>query len=392
MKKIICVLLAAFMLLSVAGCSGSRPGTDATGADGTGSAESTEKPAENTVTFSVSKDEKFGAAFLDVGQESFESNGFSLGDSFSIVFSNGFALSDVPYFNGYYVRNGNPVIVAYPGDTFVRITFNNKGIWDEAELSEGDSVDITLSEEGKYSAVQEALGQVYSFERDDYPDDVSFVNFRALSGGNLKENFIFRGASPVDNSRGRAAYTDALLRENSIGFVIDLADSEEDILEDFASDGFSSEYIRELYGNGSVIPLDMSSSYASDAYREKVAGGLRRALSAEGPFYIHCLEGKDRTGFVCLLLEALAGADFEELKADYMKTYENYFRISEEKTPEKYSAVVDLYFVPFLEFLHGTDDLGELKTASFSADAAAYLTDGGMTGEEIQGLISLISE
>ena len=43
----------------------------------------------------------------------------------------------------------------------------------------------------------------------------------------------------------------------------------------------------------------------------------------EGPCYIHCTEGKDRTGFVCLLLEALCGANYGELRDDYMTTYAN---------------------------------------------------------------------
>ena len=35
----------------------------------------------------------------------------------------------------------------------------------------------------------------------------------------------------------------------------------------------------------------------------------REMMKKEGPFYIHCTEGKDRGGFVSLMLEALSGAD-----------------------------------------------------------------------------------
>jgi len=348
-----------------------------------------------TVSFdndTVTKDEKFGAALLSMSQEEFEAIGFCLGDSCDLVFLNGYTLTDVPYYNGYYVKNGNPVIVAYPGDPFVRVTLNNLGIWDAAGLSEGDTVTITLNEAGKYRAVQEALGQIYSFDRKDYPNDAAFSNFRAMSGGDLKENFLYRGASPVDNSRGRAACTDALLQKNGIRFVIDLADSEANMQKYLATGDFASDYVKGLYEKGDVALLDMGSAYTSRTYKEKVVKGLRAALNSDGPIYIHCMEGKDRTGFVCMLLEALAGAGYEEMKSDYMITYENYFRVSKAETPEKYDAIVDLYFFPFMEFLHGTSDIVVLQEADYTDDAAAYLKDGGMTEEEIARLTEWITK
>ncbi len=73
------------------------------------------------------------------------------------------------------------------------------------------------------------------------------------------------------------------------------------------------------------------------------------------------------------------------------EVYENYFHITAAGTPEKYNAVVDLYFVPFLEFLHGSEDIEALKAADYTEDAAAYLKSGGMTEAEIAALISLIT-
>ena len=283
-------------------------------------------------------------------------------------------------------------MVAYPGDPYIRITLNNMGIWDAAGLKNGDSVTIKLEQEGKYLAIQEALGQVYSFDRDEYPSDEAFSNFRSFSAGDLKQAFLYRGASPVDNSRCRAPYVDSLLEKNGIGFVNDLADSEEDMEGYIGSADFASAYVKNLYDNGSVVLLDMGSAYTSDAYKQKVAQGLRAALDSEGPFYIHCLEGKDRTGFVCLLLEALAGAGYDEMLKDYMTTYENYFHVTQTETPDKYDAIAYLYFVPFLEFLHGTDDVSVLKTADYREDAAAYLKDGGMTDQEITALTALITD
>ncbi|MBO7667583.1 MAG: tyrosine-protein phosphatase [Firmicutes bacterium] len=392
MKRIIAIVLAVSLLLSLAACAAEPPEenteTVGSGAPQLLSVQLTVSPDTDT----VSHDEKFGSALLSLSQEEFEALGFVLGDGCSVEFSNGYTLPDAPYFNGYYVRNGEPVIVAYPGDPCVRITLNNVGIWDAAGLSEGDSVTITQVEPGKYSAIQEALGQIYSFDRDDYPSDEAFANFRSFSAGDLKENFLYRGASPVDDSRCRAPYVDSLLELHGVAFVIDLADSEEDMEGYIASPGFSSAYTKELYDNGAVVLLDMGSAYTGQAYKEKAAQGLRAALASQGPIYIHCMEGKDRTGFVCLLLEALAGAGYDEMKADYMTTYENYYQVTKEDTPEKYDAIVDLYFVPFMEFLHHTEYVPILETADYREDAAFYLKDGGMTEEEIAALLALITE
>ncbi len=111
----------------------------------------------------------------------------------------------------------------------------------------------------------------------------------------------------------------------------------------------------------------------------------------DGPIYIHCLEGKDRTGFVCLILEALAGASYEEMVNDYIKTYENYYGITKENDPNKYYAIVNLYFDVFVSYLHGTDDIKELTCADYTQDAINYLCEGGMTIDEISKLRNMIT-
>ncbi len=341
---------------------------------------------------SVSEDGKFGAALVNISIDDFNKLGFNLGDSCNIKFSNGYEMNDVPYFNGYYVKNNMPVIVSYPSNPYVLITYNNYGIWDVVGLKEGDSVSITLNETGKYLATQEALGQSYSLDITEYPSAEAFSNFRSLSGGNLKENFIFRGASPVDNSRNRAKTTDTLLEENKINSIMDLADSDEDMQGYFKEEGFSSTYTKNLYEKGNIVLLSMGSSYASDTYKQSVVKGFRHILNTDGPYYIHCMEGKDRTGFVCALLEALASSTYDQMCADYMTTYKNYYGITKEKMPDKYEAVVSLYFDSFMEALHGESDIEELKKTDYTEDAKTYLLQGGMSETEIEQLVKLISK
>ncbi len=340
---------------------------------------------------SISQDTKFDAAVVDCTIEDFQNLGFELGDSVDVSFSNGYTLTDIPYFDGYYVKNAMPVVVAYPANKDILITYNNVGIWTSANLDSSLKVDITLNGKGKYSVTQQALSQTYSLERDSYESDEEFSNFRALSGGTLKDNFIYRGASPVDNSRKRAAITNSLLEKNSIASIVDLADSKDDMEKYFSEESFSSQYTKELYEDDKIALLSMGSGYTLDVYKKKVVEGIRHMMKTSAPYYIHCMEGKDRTGFVCTLIEALCGASYDEMCSDYMMTYQNYYKINQTATPEKYQAIVSLYFDSFMDCLLSTLTDAEKKKKDYQKGAENYLLEGGMTKDEITAFHDLIN-
>lgn len=384
--KSISVLLVLCILLSMSGCNSNKEKDE--------DKPSLSSSISSSITFEstsdVSKDPKFDSVVLSLTADDFTNEGIEFGDSCDIVFSNGLTFTDVPYYNGYYVKTGELVIVAYPKNQYVLIARNNRDFYSSEGLSDDMTVEIILNTKAAYLATYEALGQDYSVDRTDYDSDEQFANFRAMTGGNLKEDFLYRGASPVDNSRKRARYADSLLEKYQIVTVIDLADSEDDLQSYQQSNDFLSYYTMSLYENGKVVLLDMGANYDSDEYKESVAKGMRHLISNGGPAYIHCMEGKDRTGFICLLLEALAGSSYEEMCNDYMTTYANYYKITKEGTPEKYDAVVALYFDAFMEYLYGSTDIEELKNADYSESAKNYLTSCGLTSEEIEQLVTLI--
>ena len=105
---------------------------------------------------------------------------------------------------------------------------------------------------------------------------------------------------------------------------------------------------------------------------------------AEGPYLIHCTEGKDRTGFVCMLLEALCGATYQEIKDDYMLTFRNYFGITEESDPARYELIAGQLLDPMLRSVAGDD--ADLGTADLGACAERYLTDAGMSSANVEAL------
>lgn len=340
----------------------------------------------------ISKDEKFGSAVLAISPKEFEEAGFHLGDSCDISFENGLYFEDIPFYDGYYVKVGKPVIVAYPGSGTVKIAYNSASIWDEENLIEGESVTIQMNTPGKYADFQEFMGQKYFFNRKDYASNEEFCNFRELSGGSLKEGFFYRGASPVDNSRGRASYTDSLLAKYNIRAVLNLADSKEDMESYQAMDDYVFPYTGALYKDGKMHLAGMNAAFVSEKFKQKLVLGLRDVMNMPGPLYIHCTEGKDRTGYVCILLEALAGASYEEMQADYMQTYKNYYGVDKESTPERYNAISGLYFDDFMCYIHDTENVSDLIDADFSEDATNYLLEGGMTIKEISDLKKYLTD
>jgi protein tyrosine/serine phosphatase len=83
---------------------------------------------------------------------------------------------------------------------------------------------------------------------------------------------------------------------------------------------FNSPYFLRLYKDGKVLLLNMSMRFADETNRRKIIDIVTAITENEGPYLLHCAEGKDRTGFVFALLEALCGASYEEIEKDYMIT------------------------------------------------------------------------
>lgn len=81
----------------------------------TGCATFNNAESDIQVTTTVNHDTKHNSALTAVTIEEFEKAGFNLGDSRDVLFENGYSLCDVPYYNGFYVNNEAPVIVANQG-------------------------------------------------------------------------------------------------------------------------------------------------------------------------------------------------------------------------------------------------------------------------------------
>ncbi|MBQ9520215.1 MAG: tyrosine-protein phosphatase [Acholeplasmatales bacterium] len=343
---------------------------------------------------------EFGGIYLTITIDDFNNKGFNYGDSVDIEFTNGYKVNDIPYYNGYYVDAGETLLVGYPGYDYVKLTLNyGDDYWDIADLKDGDKGSIKLNQALKYKDIQDTMNIQYSDTKRDDETEAEFSNYRMVNIGNIKDNILYRGASPCDNKHNRASHVDSLLALNQINYVVNLADTPEKIQDYMAKSDFNSPYFKSLYERNTVLlaapiskvlPLSMNMNYKSDEFREKVALGLKSMLSFQGPYYIHCQEGKDRTGFVLIVIEALLGASYQEMVDDYMETYKNYYNITLESDSLRYNIIKQRNVDAMLKFLIGNEN-ANLSETEFSSYIRLYLINGGMTDSEVTSFINLLS-
>ena len=233
--------------------------------------------------------------------------------------------------------------------------------------------------------------RVYSNLSEDHADqtpnegDFALANFRSVKAGDICENMLYRSASPCDSDHQRAACVDALTARAGVAYILDLADNEEKIQKYLNDPDFASPYYRGLYEAGNVFALDLGSNYNSDTFLKKVAAGLADLAEHPGPWLVHCTWGRTRTGFVCMLLEALCDASYDEIVRDYMITYDNYDGITKETDPERYDDTIHRALEPMLRVIIREETV-DPKTADLSAYAERYLRDAGMPTEQIRAL------
>ena len=373
-KRILSLFFAICILSSLAACA-------------------TQDEVLSTGTLGIEHEEQFGGVYLHVTIDDFLSLGFDYGDSVDIRFSNGYVMEAIPFYSGYYTGAGEALLCAYPGYPYVDACINFGGdLFTTAALNTSDTAVVTLHKKAAFLPIEEALHMKYSNERTDFASDEAFANFRVIRLAHLPEKLIYRSASPCDDQYNRASYVSALAEQAGIVYILDLADDEKELRAYYEDESLSCPYWKQLYEAGNILALDMSANYHDQNYAASVAALTKALCEQQGPFLIHCTEGKDRTGFVCLLVEILAGASYEELRDDYMKTYDNYYGITRESNAASYDAVVRVKFNDMLQYLCETDDPTQLTPEQLTAGAEKYLSFGGATDTEIQTLKNALSE
>lgn len=332
------------------------------------------------VQASVIKIEKYGHAVLDITTANFIAAGYDLGDIVCVSF--GAYEYTMPFYDGYYSNPKNLMLRGSSLEDYIAVCINYGDFSSEKNINVGDTARITMSKKAGMRDIQELYSLQYSNNPNDYSDTETFANFRAITVGRIKNGKLYRIASPINNQNGRAPFASNFIDSVGIKSVLNLADSNEDVEKYLANiDGYLA-YYRNLYEKGNVIAVDLSGNFYSEEFASSIAEGLTFLAKKEPPYCIHCTEGKDRTGYVAMLLEALMGASLDEIINDYMLSFYNYYGIDKEREPQRYQAVLDVNLMEMLRHVTG-DSIEKLRQIDLEVAATSYLIAAGMTQENI---------
>ena len=385
MKKIIGLLLLLMPVFVLSACSASK-GDDA-----------------QSIETGIEGINEFGSIVLTIGPESMKKLGYEPADIISVKI--GDAEMEMPIGTNYTdVDSGDPICCFKKSEAkgkdeaLLAISYGSLaetlGIAEMHEIDEApgyewvftDGVDksttvyISMSEKQGYADeyAMHQIGNTRTNRREDYAQltDAEFANFRAVETTGMGKNTLYRSSSPIDPVLERNDEADNALRDAGIRTVMNMADSEQG-MKKFADYGLTA------YSQCDISARIMTMDYESDDFKEDLAEGYRYIASHKGPYLIHCVEGKDRTGYAAAILECLMGAEADEVVEDYMITYYNYYGI--EAGTDQYKQIAASTIEALLAKSFGIksiyDDGVDLKSCS-----ETFLKDIGMNDEEILSL------
>ena len=290
---------------------------------------SEESPRAGVET-TVSSIDKYGNCALSITQDEFTAAGFEPGDIVSV--KAGAFTFDAPVCTNYSdVDNGKYLIRLSKGTVSFAINMGNFAKTSGAAV--GTPVSVAMKGKGAYFADYKIRQLKKSENRSDYASDEVFANFREVKAGGIASGRLYRSCNPVYGD-ARAPYAEKLIQANGIKAAVNLADSRESAWKHIDE----APYYKGLAERGDVVFLNMGVSFADEDFIKKLHDALVFIGEKKSASYIvHCNEGKDRAGYVCALLEALCGATLNEIKADYMTSFENYFGVK--KGTEQYDMI-----------------------------------------------------
>jgi len=163
-----------------------------------------------------------------------------------------------------------------------------------------------------------------------------YGGYAVESGGRLRRGILWRSAHHEQASNDDLGIIDAL----RIDTVIDLRGDDERAAHpcrrspDFAArvmfaPGITAGLAPHLAAAGTGITADVARermilTYEGMPYRPVLVESLRLYLAAlaeyDSPSLVHCVAGKDRTGFAVALVHRLLGVHEDDVMADYLLT------------------------------------------------------------------------
>lgn len=293
---------------------------------------------------------------------------------------------EIPFCTSYSdVDTGSMLVRDDQGNNLLVVAINMGNFSTTYEVEAGDELTFSMIEKGRYLSEYLLHQLERTNERADYATDAIFANFRNINTTGIEANILFRSSSPVNNELNRASYSNELMKTAKVNAVVNLADSKEEIEGYYATEGFNSNYYKSLYDDGKVIYLNMGVDLSGPDFGTKLAEGFKFIINNDGPYLVHCTEGKDRAGFASIVLEALMGASLDEIVTDYMVTYKNYYGV--EEGSEQYNAIAESNVITSLTtIVSGLEKGTDISKLNLQKAAEMYLLSIGLTSDEIDQL------
>ena len=346
------------------------------------------------IAANVTAIDRFGNVNLDINGNVFLSMVFEIGDIVSVEF--GDVMLDLPVVSEYgQAMIGDPLVRVRNTATPTLLALNMDNFGEEYGLNAGDRVYITLKEIGGYTddlaVFLEVFANVRTNAREDYPElsDAEYANFRDAALGDIPKGLLYRSSSPINPNIGRAAFADQAASEAGIAAIINLAQSGDEIVALINDvENFVSPYYASLFYDSKVAALAMGVAFRRENFEIRLAMGIEFIIENEGPYLIHCDEGKDRAGFTIALFQALMGASYQEILADYMTTYENYWRV---EPGVAYDHFADINAGEMLRHIAGLSRGESLAGADIAKAANDYLLGIGLRQAQIDALKAALS-
>ncbi len=304
----------------------------------------------------------FDAKFEDIGKygdistpftmEDFSKEGFEYEDTIKVSFLDKSII--VPFVPSFRCTHSGGTVLVGDGKIFKRIILlsfhsnfvkkNRIAVFLENEDMEIDILvakgikfpirfTFELDKKKGYEEEYKIYNLIRTNNREDYSDlsDEDYCNFRNVKCGRMKEGILYRSSSPIDPFMKRNTYADECLKKYGIKTIINLNNHVNDIKR-------YEHYNDTYYSKQKILFLNTNADVTSYNFGKSVLRAMRFINENEGPYLIHCMEGQDRTGAVCAIFESLLSASKNELINDFMKTYENFYRVK--KDSERYYAIV----------------------------------------------------
>lgn len=207
------------------------------------------------------------------------------------------------------------------------------------------------------------------------------VNFINVKTGNIAEGILYRCSSPLKGGN-KKDIIETLAMEAKIKCIINL-DDVSSVIKDLSKDIL---WYNKLVEEGNVICLHMTYTIPGVKSNEKkLKTALQFLLNHNGPYLIHCFAGVDRTGFVSALLEALMGANLEEICKSYLATFN--FDNTILSNIEKYSKMKN-FLKQLKTMCHGEN----ISKINIQVATERYLIDNiGLSCDEVLWLKNILS-